>query len=242
MKGLYLGSILLVFAVLALALVSISSFSFAGPFILAAGDINITINKSVLNSGPVFLGENASFIVNITNIGNHNITNITMMDIYDVDLNYTNASTQPNTVNYTSRIVYWTTNILSSNLTANSSMAVYVNMSAIISAVSVGNTINVSTMNATETRNFSDSTSFRIYNAGISATSPSNQSYANATISFNVTLSDNATLCNYTLDSTNYTMANLSAANSSYSSTNSTMSEGAHSVIFLCNLDRKSVV
>jgi hypothetical protein len=235
MKGLYLGSILLVFAVLALALVSISSFSFAGPFILAAGDINITINKSVLNSGPVFLGENASFIVNITNIGNHNITNITMMDIYDVDLNYTNASTQPNTVNYTSRIVYWTTNILSSNLTANSSMAVYVNMSAIISAVSVGNTINVSTMNATETRNFSDSTSFRIYNAGISATSPSNQSYANATISFNVTLSDNATLCNYTLDSTNYTMANLSAANSSYSSTNSTMSEGAHSVIFLCN-------
>ena len=67
---------------------------------------------------------------------------------------------------------------------------------------------------------------------------PLDQVYATNTISFNVTALDDTGMsdCNYTLNSgaTNFTMANLSTSPTQWIATNSTMSEGAHEVIYHC--------
>ena len=110
-------------------------------------NLSISVNKTVLNSGTIYVDDIVRYLINITNTGSINITNLTIIDSYDVDLNYSNSSTTPTSVNYSGRIINLS-NILTENLEPNSSSLVYVNLTAIGSAPSVFNTANVTAIDS----------------------------------------------------------------------------------------------
>lgn len=108
----------------------------------AANSCQFTVNKTLLNEEAVIVGNVTLFLINVTNIGSSNITNLSIADNYDVDLNYTSASVTPASIDYSNRLVSWVN--ASMNLTSGGSYLVYVNFSAIASAQTVANIVNVS--------------------------------------------------------------------------------------------------
>jgi hypothetical protein len=113
-----------------------------------AGDVNISVNKSVINQSTIYMGNTTQYLINVTNIGTTTITNLTITDTYDVDYNYSNATpVQADNVNYTSRVAIW--NNVSVNLASGESYAITVNFSAIAWAAAVSNIANVTARNST---------------------------------------------------------------------------------------------
>ena len=106
-------------------------------------DFNVSLE--VQNQTTVYQGDIVPYLVNITNTGETEITNISIKDIYDVDFNYSSASVAPNSIDYDNRIVYW--NNITVNLIAGDSYLFYINLSAIMTANSAGNTVNTTIYN-----------------------------------------------------------------------------------------------
>jgi len=104
------------------------------------------LDKTLLNSGRVYLWNTTRYLINITNTGQINISNVTIIDIYDTGLNYSNASITISLVNYSSRMVYW--NNLSVNLSPGDSTLLYVNFTAITWAPMNSNSVNVTAYDA----------------------------------------------------------------------------------------------
>jgi len=104
--------------------------------------LSVSVNKTLLNESTIYKGNIVPFLINITNTGTANITNLTIIDHYDTSLNYTNASIEPTEFNNTNRSINWT-NILTVNLKPNASQLLYVNLTAIGSASQNFNKVNV---------------------------------------------------------------------------------------------------
>lgn len=111
----------------------------------SASSGGFTVNKNVLNEGSIVLNDTVRYWINLSNAGSTGLFNVSLLDTYDVDLNYSGASVPPAAVNYSTRTVTWV-NII--NLTAEESYALYVNFTAIISAQTVSNVVNASAVNA----------------------------------------------------------------------------------------------
>ncbi|MFH1787933.1 MAG: hypothetical protein ABH834_00970, partial [Candidatus Altiarchaeota archaeon] len=105
----------------------------------------LSVNKTVLNDGAIVLNDTVRYLINISNTGSTGLFNVSVIDNYDVDLNYTGASVAPSTLNYSMRTASWV-NI--ANLTSGESYALYVNFTAVMSAQSVANSVNSSAVNA----------------------------------------------------------------------------------------------
>ncbi len=108
---------------------------------LSSDQFIFTVNKSILNSGQVYTGDVAQYLINITNTGDTNITNLTIVDIYDDGFNYTSASLAPDEINYSSRTVYW--NNVSVSIPSNSSYLLYVNLTTASGDCNSSNQANV---------------------------------------------------------------------------------------------------
>ncbi|MFH0870668.1 MAG: PGF-pre-PGF domain-containing protein [archaeon] len=103
-------------------------------------EMNVTANLTLLNSGRPNVGEMIRLLINITNTGSANISNLTVVDGFDANYNYTNASLAPNGVDYANHTISW--NNISVNLSQGQSYTLYANFSALSTAYNAINTLN----------------------------------------------------------------------------------------------------
>ncbi|MFC1742202.1 right-handed parallel beta-helix repeat-containing protein, partial [Nanoarchaeota archaeon] len=95
--------------------------------------VNLTLTKTVVNSS-VEEGDTAQFILNVTNVGEVNVTGYMLMDDYNTTfLNYSGASPAADTINYSGGQLDWDL-----DLNVGNSYVVTVNFTTL----TVGNTTN----------------------------------------------------------------------------------------------------
>ncbi|PIZ52354.1 hypothetical protein COY27_00570 [Candidatus Woesearchaeota archaeon CG_4_10_14_0_2_um_filter_33_13] len=156
-----------------------------------AGVLSISVSKTALNQSALSLGDVVPYLINITNDGDTNITDLIILDYYDTDLNYTSASIDPNSTDYDNQLVNWTLGSLT--FEPESSTLIYVNFTSILSAPSVGNTINVTAID-TEAETVNQSSSVSVYiNSYPVLTQPAitpATAYTNDTLTANTTYTD----------------------------------------------------
>ncbi len=110
-KGTLLASVLIVSLVLVFSLAFFSSFSLSAVY--TSGDVSFVLDKVAYNS-TVQLGENATFLINVTNNGTAELSNFSLGDEYNTSsLNYTWASQSPDYFNATAGRIKWFFNISS---------------------------------------------------------------------------------------------------------------------------------
>ncbi len=102
---------------------------------------SISVSKTLLNESAIYEGNIVPFLINITNTGQTNITNLIIIDQYDVGLNYTSASIEPNTTDYSNNKTIW--DLTAVDLHPNNSQLLYVNFTAISFALLNFNNVNV---------------------------------------------------------------------------------------------------
>ncbi|MCX6742563.1 MAG: hypothetical protein NTX24_05355 [Candidatus Pacearchaeota archaeon] len=103
---------------------------------------NFSLNNTILNSQRPNLGDTIRFLINVTNTGSVNISNLSIVDAFNVSYNYTNASVIPNTINYTNYTLSWN-NISVNQISQNQSYLLYVNFSALSTVHNAFNTVNL---------------------------------------------------------------------------------------------------
>lgn len=108
-----------------------------------SGAASLSVNKTVLNEGSIVLNDIVRYLINFSNTGGADLFNVSLVDNYDVDLNYSGASLTPTAVDYASRTVSWAN---FTNLSTGESYTLYVNFTAIMSAGVVANLVNVTAL------------------------------------------------------------------------------------------------
>jgi outer membrane protein assembly factor BamB len=188
----------------------------------------VGIHKSLLNSNnTVGLTDIAKFLINVTNNGINNITNISLVDSYDIDINYSSASISPSRINYTNRSVYWDN--IPVDIPLEGSYAIYVNFSSLHTAPSVSNMVEVTAYD-NENNNFSgvDSIGFEIRD-----NVPPHIEFIDQTTTSSGNLSQNSIRANVSASDINSNLSNviIYLYNSTFgianSSTNSSINNGS---------------
>ncbi|PIN70271.1 hypothetical protein COV93_02230, partial [Candidatus Woesearchaeota archaeon CG11_big_fil_rev_8_21_14_0_20_43_8] len=173
----------------------IPHFTGVGPVINGqGGTVQIIATKTNL-SGPIAIGSQALFFLNVTNNGTGTAVDYSVVDLYNTTyLNYTDANLTVTEVNYSAGTVEWLI-----NLSSGESELIIVNFTGMASGTA-DNMLFV--YNATDGYQTNDSISQNTYDdtppvvSGLSAVPASNDSYltfttddfANATIEYNSTL------------------------------------------------------
>ncbi len=197
---------------------------------LSAGNFNLTpsqqentnfsLSNTMLNSQRLNVGDTIRFLINVTNTGTSNISNLTITNGFDVDYNYTNASVTPSSINYTAYVVSW--NNLSVNLSQNQSYLLYTNFSAIFTTHHSFNVVNLTVYYASgSSSTTSSSFDFEIGEnvtpniVFIDATTSGEGNYSRSSIWANISVNDSSEISNVTIFLFNSTGLYNSSTNNS---------------------------
>ena len=182
---------------------------------------NFSLSHTSLNPGTPNLGDTIRFLINVTNTGSENISNLTITDDFDVNYNYTNASVIPNTINYTNYTLSW--NNLSVNLSQNQSYLLYANFSANLTVHNAFNTVYLTvyyssggSSTSSNSLNFDIRENITPNITFVDATTSGEGNYSRSSIWANVSVNDASEISSVTIFLFNSTGLYNSSTNNSF--------------------------